>query len=85
VELTNEMKIAVIQERIAGLEKEKYGLSLDHEVQVFLGTNPKRAAEIEEGVKNCIKAIKMLAAKVAELRAPAHEYVNGQEPAVEIA
>lgn len=79
MELPNEIKARVIQGRIAQLEQEKYGLALDHEIQVFLGTSPARVLEIEAGIGNCIKAIKLMQSKLAELDTPTVEHVNGKE------
>lgn len=79
MDLSNEIKAKIVQGRITQLEQEKYGLALDHEIQVFLGTSPARVLEIEAGIGNCIKAIKMLQSKLAELDAPATEHVNGKE------
>lgn len=81
MELPNEIKAKIIQGRIAQLEEQKYGLALDHEIQVFLGTSPARVLEIEAGIGNCIKAIKLMQSKLVELDAPT-EHVNGKESEV---
>lgn len=78
MELTNEIKAKVVEEKIEGVEQEKYGLIIDHEVQTLLG-NHERAAKIEASLAKSVIVLKFLEERLAELKAPAVEHVNGNE------
>lgn len=79
MELPNEIKVGILQKKIAAVEQEKYGLLVDHEVQTLVG-NKKRIEDIEADLGNCVKVLKLLNEKLAELGAHVVECVNGKEP-----
>lgn len=79
MELPNEVKADVLQKKIATVEQEKYGLLVDHEVVQMLPNNKERLTRIEADLANCVKVLKLLNEKLAELSAPVVEYVNGSE------
>lgn len=81
MEPTNEVKAKVVEQKIADVEQEKYGLMIDHEVHTLVG-NHERVAKIEATLANSVKVLKFLNKKLAELKAPTVEHVNGKEPAV---
>jgi hypothetical protein len=76
VEIPNEVKAKIIEGRIEGIRQEMYAHSIDHEVQAFLGRT-ERAAEIEKGIAEGVRAIQFLNKKLEELRAIVP---NGKEP-----
>lgn len=78
MELTNEIKAKVVEEKIAGIEQEKYGLLIDHEVHMLLG-NHERVAKIEASLAKSVVVLQLLNEKLAELKAPAVEHSNGKE------
>lgn len=77
MEPPNEIKVGILQKKIASVEQEKYGLLVDHEVQTLVG-NKKRIEDIEADLGNCVKVLKLLNEKLAELGAPVVECVNGE-------
>lgn len=79
MELPNEIKARILQNKIAAVEQEKYSLLIDHEVQT-LTNNKKRLEDIEADLGNCVKVLKLLNEKLAELSAHVVECVNGKEP-----
>lgn len=77
MEIPNEVKIKIIEGRIEGIKQEIYAHSIDHEVQVLLG-HTARAAEIEKGLAEGVRAMQFLNEKIKELKTVTP---NGKEPA----